>query len=51
MKKIYHKIQCLFGFHTIINWVFERHGNYLDAEMVDLEEYDECIYCNKKIKK
>jgi hypothetical protein len=53
IKKIYHKIRCLFGFYTIINWseIFEKHGNYLDADLEMLQEYDECEYCKKKIKR
>jgi hypothetical protein len=48
MKKILNKILCFLGFHTHIEYDFEEHGNYIDADYEINKEYNECIHCGKK---
>ena len=51
MKKCLIRFLCFLGIHTYMEYDFEEHGNYLDADYELNKEHDECIYCGKKTQK
>lgn len=53
MSKFLHQILCFFGIHTFSDWnqTFKEEGNFLDAEIEELKDFDECIYCHQRFER